>query len=165
MRNKRRGHEDEMRLERHLQALRRESLRDLHDHLSRTRSASAHDATEFLDLVADGELDDMAARIAEWDSTTVDEIDDALRTLREGSYGICRPCGKKIPERRLEAVPFATLCVKCKQVQERQCVPSGLAAARSYGADISVDIDGSDKESAESTLGELFRELKFSDIA
>ena len=39
------------------------------------------------------------------------DIDDALRRLDDGSYGICEECGKPIDEARLEAVPWARYCV------------------------------------------------------
>jgi RNA polymerase-binding transcription factor DksA len=39
------------------------------------------------------------------------EIDDALRRLDHGTYGICEECGKPIDEARLEAVPWARYCV------------------------------------------------------
>ena len=37
-----------------------------------------------------------------------------------GSYGICERCGKKIGVARLEAVPFAALCIECKSREERR---------------------------------------------
>ncbi len=42
------------------------------------------------------------------------EIDRALAKLAEGSYGTCDVCGGEIAEERLEALPWATLCVVCK---------------------------------------------------
>ena len=39
------------------------------------------------------------------------EIDDALRRLDHGTYGICEECGKSIDEARMEAVPWARYCV------------------------------------------------------
>jgi DnaK suppressor protein len=45
-------------------------------------------------------------------------IDEALIRLKEGLYGICAECGAEISERRLEAVPFAKLCVNCQTRQE-----------------------------------------------
>jgi len=39
------------------------------------------------------------------------EIDDALRRLDRGTYGICEECGKPIDEARLEAIPWARYCV------------------------------------------------------
>jgi RNA polymerase-binding transcription factor DksA len=41
----------------------------------------------------------------------VTDIDDALRRLDQGTYGICEECGKPIDEARLEAVPWARYCV------------------------------------------------------
>lgn len=45
-------------------------------------------------------------------------IDEALVRLTEGTYGICAECGVEISERRLEAVPFAKLCVECQSREE-----------------------------------------------
>jgi DnaK suppressor protein len=45
-------------------------------------------------------------------------IDEALRRLAEGTYGICADCGVEISEKRLAAVPFARLCVECQTKQE-----------------------------------------------
>jgi DnaK suppressor protein len=45
-------------------------------------------------------------------------IDEALVRLSEGTYGICAECGIEISEKRLEAVPFAKLCVECQARQE-----------------------------------------------
>src|ERR1700721_42024 len=42
------------------------------------------------------------------------EIDRALEKLADGSYGTCDVCGEPIAEERLEALPWATLCVTCK---------------------------------------------------
>jgi RNA polymerase-binding transcription factor len=45
-------------------------------------------------------------------------IDEALTRLSEGTYGICAECGVEISEKRLEAVPFAKLCVECQSREE-----------------------------------------------
>ena len=46
-------------------------------------------------------------------------LDDALNRIEDGTYGICKSCGKDIPKERLEAVPHTQLCVPCK-VKEKQ---------------------------------------------
>jgi len=51
------------------------------------------------------------------------EIDDALRKIYGGEYGICEMCEKPIARARLEAVPYARLCKSCKEAEERM---SGL---------------------------------------
>ena len=45
-------------------------------------------------------------------------IDDALDSLDEGSYGMCAECGEEISEKRLQALPFARLCVNCQSKKE-----------------------------------------------
>jgi len=46
------------------------------------------------------------------------EIDAALKRIDEGTYGICSNCGQPIAAERLEAVPWATLCIDCKRKEE-----------------------------------------------
>ena len=47
-------------------------------------------------------------------------IDEALRRIEKGTYGICMECGRPISRERLEAVPHARLCIKCKTEEERR---------------------------------------------
>ena len=46
------------------------------------------------------------------------EIDDALELIKTGKYGVCNSCQKKIPRARLNAVPYAKLCIECKRKEE-----------------------------------------------
>ena len=48
------------------------------------------------------------------------QVERALERLDEGSYGWCERCGNAIPVERLAAFPSATLCVSCKQLEERR---------------------------------------------
>lgn len=50
----------------------------------------------------------------------IKQVEQALARLDDGSYGQCERCGNPIPKARLEAFPAATLCVTCKQRQERR---------------------------------------------
>jgi len=45
-------------------------------------------------------------------------IDEALRRISDGSYGICHTCGEKIDPKRLKAVPHARFCIACKERDE-----------------------------------------------
>ena len=47
------------------------------------------------------------------------EIDAALQRIDQGTFGICRTCGKQIGAERLEAVPYTTQCIECKRKEER----------------------------------------------
>jgi RNA polymerase-binding protein DksA len=47
-------------------------------------------------------------------------IDSALSRIKNGRYGVCMSCGSKIPRERLEAIPYAILCVNCQSSEERR---------------------------------------------
>ena len=145
-----------------LQLLERELLAALQKRLEKARSTSAHDPAEFMDMVTDGEIDELAARIVDSDSLKIDEIEEALKLLREGHYGVCQGCGKRIAKRRLKARPFATLCIGCKQRQE--ATAGGVRKPTVHG-DIEVDVDVGDRHDEEEHVAydELFREVKTSD--
>lgn len=46
------------------------------------------------------------------------DINAALRRIEEGSFGECIDCGQEIPEKRLEAIPWASRCVRCEESKE-----------------------------------------------
>ena len=71
----------------------------------------ADHATEMVDREVDESLEENAEQI-------VYEIDRALAKIDDGTYGHCARCGQEIPAERLDAVPYATLCVSCKQLEE-----------------------------------------------
>lgn len=68
--------------------------------------------------------DDLASKkmeaIGKLDANRLKGIEQALVRLHNGKYGVCLQCGRKIPEDRLRALPFALLCVSCKSKQERR---------------------------------------------
>jgi DnaK suppressor protein len=49
----------------------------------------------------------------------IDRIDKALAKIEDGTYGLCDRCGKPIEKLRLKALPYANLCIKDKQAEER----------------------------------------------
>lgn len=62
------------------------------------------------------EMNDMERGRAfkEHEMTIVKKIDDAFRSIEDGSYGTCHLCGKEIPEERLDFLPYAQYCVTCQ---------------------------------------------------
>jgi len=45
-------------------------------------------------------------------------IDEALKRVKDGSYGSCTQCGKQIPKKRLDALPHTELCIACQSKTE-----------------------------------------------
>jgi DnaK suppressor protein len=58
--------------------------------------------------------------IVDAERETLAQVNAALQRLDEGKYGICARCGKPIPPRRLEAIPYATLCVEDQALAEHE---------------------------------------------
>jgi RNA polymerase-binding protein DksA len=63
---------------------------------------------------------DFAFISMESEESLLRKIEEALQHIRDGSYGQCADCGDEISSERLEALPFANLCVKCQQEEERR---------------------------------------------
>ena len=55
----------------------------------------------------------------------ITNIDEALRSIEKGSYGVCSLCGELISKPRLTVLPFAKNCIKCQSEIERQPRPGG----------------------------------------
>lgn len=48
----------------------------------------------------------------------LEHVKAALDRVEAGTYGVCTRCGAEIPAGRLEAMPTATMCIKCKEAEE-----------------------------------------------
>jgi RNA polymerase-binding protein DksA len=71
------------------------------------------------DIGSDNFEQEFTLSLMENEGGTLARIEAALERIEEGGYGQCEECGAKIPKARLNAIPFATLCVRCAQQQEQ----------------------------------------------
>jgi RNA polymerase-binding protein DksA len=62
---------------------------------------------------------EMASTLEDNSTHLLGEIDAALERIDNGTYGVCERCGNPIGAERLEALPWATLCIEDKRKQER----------------------------------------------
>ncbi len=74
--------------------------------------------------LADIASDDIDRRILESlgsvEMKRLQRIEAALGRVRDGHYGVCQSCAKKIPKERLEAMPDAIRCIDCQASEERR---------------------------------------------
>ena len=63
---------------------------------------------------------ELAFRFASREGRYLHHLNEALERIEAGTYGICRSCNGPISRERLEAVPHATQCIKCKNVEEKK---------------------------------------------
>ncbi|MGI9186661.1 MAG: TraR/DksA family transcriptional regulator [Gaiellales bacterium] len=52
--------------------------------------------------------------------SSLDEVDEALKRITDGTYGSCVDCGQPIPDKRLEALPASARCIECQSKSERR---------------------------------------------
>jgi DnaK suppressor protein len=100
-----------------LEYLHKENPGSLEDETGELVSGSADQhmadtATETVDREIDYTLEESDGRL-------LTAIDEALARIEAGTYGVCVNCGAQIPPERLEAMPWATLCIECKRKEER----------------------------------------------
>ena len=70
------------------------------------------------DIGSDNYEQEFSLSLMENEGAALDKIQASLDRIEEGTYGACEECGGKIPKTRLNAIPYATLCVKCASQQE-----------------------------------------------
>jgi DnaK suppressor protein len=111
---------------------RRDALRKaLAGDLSLLKELKAKASGDVVDAALDSVQDEISSQLAEVESRELARIEYALERMRQGHYGICEGCGTNIPMARLNALPYATYCIKCQREAERQ------------GATSSADVDWS----------------------
>ena len=71
------------------------------------------------DLGTDNFEREFTLSLMENEEETLGRIEASLERIEDGTYGDCGECGAKIPKARLNAIPYATLCVKCASQSER----------------------------------------------
>lgn len=72
------------------------------------------------DMASGGMESDLSLGLMANEAARLEKIDEAIKRIDEGSYGICVECEKPIPKKRLEFLPFALRCLECEGNRERR---------------------------------------------
>jgi len=99
---------------------RRELMSAVRRGVSESRDRVTSAVGDEYDAAAEASDTEMLYGIAQIEAASLGEVEHALHKLSEGTYGKCERCGGRIPAARLNAMPFASLCVNCKQKEERR---------------------------------------------
>ncbi len=101
--------------------MRRDALRKaLAGDLSLLKELRAQTSGDVVDAALDSVQDEISSQLAEVESRELARIEYALEQMREGHFGVCEGCATNIPMARLNALPYATFCIKCQREAERQ---------------------------------------------
>lgn len=72
------------------------------------------------DVGTDNFEQDFTLGLIENEDQELREIDSALERITDKTYGVCDKCSKYIPTKRLDAIPYARLCISCKEKEESE---------------------------------------------
>jgi len=99
---------------------RRDALRRaLAGDLSSLKELRQQTSGDMLDAAMDTAQDEISSQLAEVESRELTHIEIALERMRDGNYGLCEGCGEGIPMARLQALPYATMCIQCQREAEK----------------------------------------------
>ena len=107
--------------------VRRDALRKaLAGDLSLLQELREQTAGDVVDFALDSAQHEINSQLAEVESRELASIENALERMRAGHFGVCEGCTTKIPMARLNALPYATLCIDCQRDSERSGAESAL---------------------------------------
>jgi DnaK suppressor protein len=87
--------------------------------LSENMTLDTNDLPDEMDLASSEYIQSFEFRLRGREKSLLTKLDNALRKIEEGNFGVCEVCEEPIGKKRLEARPETTLCIRCKEDQER----------------------------------------------
>ena len=99
---------------------RRDALRSaLNGDLTLLKELRSESPGDVIDAAVDTAQDEISSQLAEVEARELGSIENALERMNAGTYGSCEVCGGKIPLARLQALPYATMCILCQREIEQ----------------------------------------------
>ncbi len=106
-------------IEDRLKDRRRHLLEEVNLRLSKFNRSRECWVTDTAEIASNIMEDNTVMSIAQSEAREINQIDNTLKKMKSGEYGVCECCGGNINEQRLIAIPFVSLCIKCKEAEER----------------------------------------------
>lgn len=118
---------------------RRDALRSaLAGDLTLLKELRSESPGDVMDAAYDSAQDEISSQLAEVESRELASIENALERMKAGKYGICEVCNGKIPMARLNALPYATMCIGCQRDMERS---GGSVSRGEHAEEISGEME------------------------
>jgi len=105
------------------------------------------------DMAFDSGSEEVSSQLAQLDSRELAQTERALERLKQGTYGLCEVCHKRIPVTRLNALPFSTTCIQCQRQMETN--GHSVGGARSGNWDRVSDVEARMNEPQDVDLSQL----------
>ncbi|MCK5391824.1 MAG: TraR/DksA C4-type zinc finger protein [Deltaproteobacteria bacterium] len=98
---------------------RKELLQDVSQSMRSESDLLKHDIGDFYDHASNDRDRELSLMLADREREKLTHVDDALKRIELGTYGICESCEEIIEKGRLIAMPFTKLCLSCQEDIER----------------------------------------------
>ena len=93
------------------------NIQDSKNNIAQLKELDCKDEFDFAETSSDSFTSEI---IAVQQSCELKEIESALESIKNGSYGVCEMCDELIPLARLKAKPFAKYCTICREIHEEE---------------------------------------------
>lgn len=103
-----------------LEDMRAQLLRNVQQDLNAVRDQHKDEGMDTYDLASDARDKEISLILGDREREKVQAIDEALSRVAANTYGVCESCEGEIAEARLQALPFARVCVNCQAERERE---------------------------------------------
>lgn len=94
-------------------------VKNAQESLEQDMTLDKNEMPDEVDLASSEYFQSFALRLRGRERNFLDKIDEAIRKIKDGEFGECEDCGEQIGRKRLDARPETTLCIRCKEDQER----------------------------------------------
>ena len=102
-----------------LQTKKQEILETFTKNKSYGREADGDPSQDIADKAANSYTKEFLFSLSNSERRLLQQVDDALSRIESRQYGVCASCEDTLNLKRLQAVPWATLCISCQEKQER----------------------------------------------
>jgi len=99
--------------------MRKDLLKEVSQSMKAESDHLKHDIGDFYDHASSDRDRELALMLADREREKLTRVDDALKRIENGTYGICESCEEEIDRDRLAAMPFTKLCLSCQEDLER----------------------------------------------
>ena len=103
-----------------LETRRDEIVKKAQETLKEDMMLDANDLPDEMDLASSEYIQSFEFRLRGREKSLLSKIDLALKKIDDGTFGVCDVCDEPIGKKRLEARPETSLCIRCKEDQERE---------------------------------------------
>lgn len=98
-------------------------MAELNSGRRRTDEIAIERVADSMDDIVLANQRELAMEAINREALTLQQVLDALRRVRAGTYGMCAECDRPIAPKRLAVVPWAALCLACQEEADRQASP------------------------------------------